>query len=117
MENKYFFRKSERTWAHELTSQMGGELMSWSPSVSAALVWTMTGPVCPPKDFLSKATGMKFDTLVDVEATSGVIEHPSQTPDCTLWVGTWAYKLYSNLSFINPFMPAVLKINQNYLVI
>ena len=38
MENKYFFRKSERTWAHELTSQMGGELMSWSPSVSAALV-------------------------------------------------------------------------------
>ena len=37
VENKYFFGKSERTWAHELTSQMGGELMSWSPSVSAAL--------------------------------------------------------------------------------
>ena len=25
-------------WPHELTSQTGGELMSWSPSVSAALV-------------------------------------------------------------------------------
>ena len=38
MENNYSFGKSERPWAHELTSQMGGELMSWSPSVSAALI-------------------------------------------------------------------------------
>ena len=37
MEKKYFFGKLERPWAHELTSQTGGELMSWSPSVSAAL--------------------------------------------------------------------------------
>ena len=38
LENKYPFGKSERPWADELTSQTGGELMSWSPSVSAALV-------------------------------------------------------------------------------
>ena len=38
LENKYFFGRYERPWAHELTSQAGGELMSWSPSVSAALV-------------------------------------------------------------------------------
>ena len=38
LENKYLFGKSERQWAHELTSQTGGELMSWSPSVSAALI-------------------------------------------------------------------------------
>ena len=38
LENKYFFGKYERPWAHELTSQTSGELMSWSPSVSAALV-------------------------------------------------------------------------------
>ena len=37
LENKYFFGKLESLWAHELTSQTGGELMSWSPSVSAAL--------------------------------------------------------------------------------
>ena len=37
VENNYSFGKSERPWAHELTSQTGGELMSWSPSVSAAL--------------------------------------------------------------------------------
>ena len=37
LENKYFLGKLERPWAHELTSQTGGELMSWSPSVSAAL--------------------------------------------------------------------------------
>ena len=37
VENKYFFGNSERPWAHELTSQTGGELMSWSPSVSVAL--------------------------------------------------------------------------------
>ena len=41
-EDKYFFGKSKRPWAHgpwahELTSQTRGELMSWSPSVSAAL--------------------------------------------------------------------------------
>ena len=36
-ENRYFVGKSERPWAHELTSQTGGELMSWSLSVSAAL--------------------------------------------------------------------------------
>ena len=28
LENKYFFGKSERPRAHELTSQTGGELMS-----------------------------------------------------------------------------------------
>ena len=39
LENKYFFGKLERPWAHELTSQTVGELMSWSPSVSAALPW------------------------------------------------------------------------------
>ena len=38
VENNYSFGKSERPWAHELTSQAGGELMSWSPSVSAALL-------------------------------------------------------------------------------
>ena len=38
LENKYFFGKLERPWAHELTSRTGGELMSWSPSVSAALL-------------------------------------------------------------------------------
>ena len=38
MENNYSFGKSERPLAHELTSQTGGELMSGSPSVSAALV-------------------------------------------------------------------------------
>ena len=38
LENKYFFGKMERLWAHELTSQTGGELMSWSPLVSAALL-------------------------------------------------------------------------------
>ena len=38
LENKYFFGKLECPWAHEVTSQTGGELMSWSPSVSAALV-------------------------------------------------------------------------------
>ena len=38
LENKYLFGESERPWAHELTSQTGGELMSWFPSVSAALV-------------------------------------------------------------------------------
>ena len=38
LENKYLFGKSECPWAHELTSQTGGELMSWSPSVSAALL-------------------------------------------------------------------------------
>ena len=37
VKNNYSFGKSERPWAHELTSQMGGELMSWSSSVSAAL--------------------------------------------------------------------------------
>ena len=37
LENNYSFGKSERPWAHELTSQAVGELMSWSPSVSAAL--------------------------------------------------------------------------------
>ena len=35
---QYFFGKFECPWAHELTSQTGGELMSWFPSVSAALV-------------------------------------------------------------------------------
>ena len=40
LENKYFFGKLERPWAHELTSETGGELMSWSPSVSAALILT-----------------------------------------------------------------------------
>ena len=38
MDKKYFFGKLERPWAHELTSQTGGELMSWSPSMSAALI-------------------------------------------------------------------------------
>ena len=38
LQNKYFFGKSERPWAHELTSQMGGELMSWSPSVNMYLL-------------------------------------------------------------------------------
>ena len=38
LENKYLFENLERPWAHELTSQTGGELMSWSPSVSAALL-------------------------------------------------------------------------------
>ena len=38
-ENEFFLRKSERPWARELTSQTGGELMSWSPSVSAALIY------------------------------------------------------------------------------
>ena len=37
VESKYCFGKWERPWAHELTSQTGCELMSWSPSVSAAL--------------------------------------------------------------------------------
>ena len=37
LENKYSLGKSERPRAHELMSQTGGELMSWSPSVSAAL--------------------------------------------------------------------------------
>ena len=37
--NKYLFGKSERPWAHELMSQTGGELMSWSLSVSAALAY------------------------------------------------------------------------------
>ena len=37
LKNKYFFGNLERPWAHELTSKTGGELMSWSPSVSAAL--------------------------------------------------------------------------------
>ena len=41
LENKYLFGKSERPWAHVLTSQTGGELMSWSPSVSVALVWIL----------------------------------------------------------------------------
>ena len=41
LENKYFFGKSEHPWAHELTSQTGGELTSWSPSVSAALKQTI----------------------------------------------------------------------------
>ena len=41
LEKKYFFGKLERPWAHELTSQMGGELMSWSPSVSSALAFTL----------------------------------------------------------------------------
>ena len=40
LENNYPFGKSERPWAHELTSKTGGELMSWSPSVSAALYAT-----------------------------------------------------------------------------
>ena len=45
LENKYFFGKLECLWAHELTSQTGGELMSWSPSVSAALiVWINDNP-------------------------------------------------------------------------
>ena len=42
MENNYSFGKSERPWAHEVTSQTGGELMSGSPSVSAALIHTHT---------------------------------------------------------------------------
>ena len=42
LENKYYFGKLERPWAHELTSQTGGELMSWSPSVSAALIYIYT---------------------------------------------------------------------------
>ena len=41
LENNYCFGKSERPWAHELTSQTGGEPMSWSPSVSAALFTTI----------------------------------------------------------------------------
>ena len=40
VDNKYFFEKSERPWALELTSQTGGELMSWFTSVSAALLQT-----------------------------------------------------------------------------
>ena len=38
LENKYLFEESERPWAHELMSQIGGELMSGSPSMSAALM-------------------------------------------------------------------------------
>ena len=44
LENKYFFGKLERPWAHELTSQTGGELMSWSPSVSANLIYVYAKP-------------------------------------------------------------------------
>ena len=44
LENNYLFEKSERPWAHELTSQTGGELMSWSPYVSAALGFTYKRP-------------------------------------------------------------------------
>ena len=44
VENKYFLGKSERPWAHELMSQTGGEFMSWSPSVSAALVLNYNHP-------------------------------------------------------------------------
>ena len=46
VENNYSFGKSERPWAHELTSQTGGELMSWSPSVSAALIYYIYMCVC-----------------------------------------------------------------------
>ena len=42
LENKCIFGKSERLWAHELTSQIGDELMSLSPSVSAALIYIYT---------------------------------------------------------------------------
>ena len=42
MENDYSFGKSERPWAHELTSQTGVEFLSWSPSVSAALIYIYT---------------------------------------------------------------------------
>ena len=54
--NRYFLEKSERPWAHELTSQTGGELMSWSPSVSAALILTRN-PVFDHY-FLSKGFSM-----------------------------------------------------------
>ena len=42
LENKYLFGKSENPRAHELTSQTGGELMSGSPSVSAALIFSVS---------------------------------------------------------------------------
>ena len=60
VENKYVFGNSARPWAHELTSQTGGELMSSSSFVSAALVIII---IRQPNDRLRSATGNRCAAL------------------------------------------------------